>query len=202
MVEPQAEAQAPQMAQIPQIFIAPSNFPPPKSLIFDDNLATTWESWKKAWTRYEIAIGVQKQEGIRDDRVRERLLRLNDLMLQKAVDTIKAAEQTQQQVKLMSTGEDFVNTLKENTTRRRRCRKLKKNYYSDCLGNKQIRSVYPRECCWPSKITISTCNRLNQFKRETPSDKTMQSIIVAAYQPVQCREELKPYPLPFRPWET
>ena len=23
-----------------------------------------------------------------------------------------------------------------------------------------------------------------------------------AYQPAQCREELKPYPIPFRPWET
>ena len=50
--------------------------------------------------------------GIRNDHVRERLLRLNDLTLQKAVDTIKAAEQTQQQVKLVSTGEDFVNTLR------------------------------------------------------------------------------------------
>ena len=32
--------------------------------IFDDNLATTWESWKKSWTRYEIATGVQKKEDI------------------------------------------------------------------------------------------------------------------------------------------
>ncbi len=23
-----------------------------------------------------------------------------------------------------------------------------------------------------------------------------------AHQPAQCREELKPYPIPFRPWET
>ncbi len=50
--------------------------------------------------------------GIRNDHVRERFLRLNDLTLQKAVDTIKAAEQTQQQVKLVSIGEDFVNTLR------------------------------------------------------------------------------------------
>ena len=64
MVEPQGEAQAPQVAQTPQIFIAPSNLPPPKPVIFDDNLATTWESWKKTWTRYEIATGVQKQECI------------------------------------------------------------------------------------------------------------------------------------------
>ncbi len=41
-------------------------------------------------------------------------MRLNDLTLQKAVDTTKAAEQTQQQVKLVSTGEDFVNTLREH----------------------------------------------------------------------------------------
>jgi hypothetical protein len=200
MVEPQVEVQAPQMAQTQQIFIAPSNLPPPKSLIFDDNLATTWESWKKSWTRYKIATSVQNRcivrvstllsvigedgvkaydtftwgedenqndcsprtqiiyeryrfnnrnqapgeniatyltelrtiarncahdsitpdeilrdrlvLGIRDDHVRERLLRLNNLTLQKPVDTIKATEQTQQQVKLVSTGEDFVNTLR------------------------------------------------------------------------------------------
>ncbi len=40
--------------------------------------------------------------GIHDDHVREHLSRLNELTLHKAVDTIKAAEQTQQQVKLMS----------------------------------------------------------------------------------------------------
>ena len=49
-------------AQVPQIFIALSNFPPPKPLVFDDNLATTREFWKKAWTRYEIATGIQKQK--------------------------------------------------------------------------------------------------------------------------------------------
>ncbi len=43
---------------------------------------------------------------------KQRFLRLNDLTLQKAVDTIKAAEQAQQQVRLVSTGEDFVNTLR------------------------------------------------------------------------------------------
>lgn len=64
MEEQQAEAQAPQMAQTPQIFIAPSNLPPPKPLVFDDNLATTGEFWKKAWTRYEIATGAQKQKGV------------------------------------------------------------------------------------------------------------------------------------------
>ena len=47
-----------------QVFIPPSNLPPPKALIFDDNLATAWKSWKTAWQRYEIATGVHKQEGI------------------------------------------------------------------------------------------------------------------------------------------
>ena len=42
----------------------PANLPPPKALCFDDNLATTWKSWKQAWKRYEIATGVHKQEGI------------------------------------------------------------------------------------------------------------------------------------------
>lgn len=39
--------------------------------------------------------------GIRDDKMRERLLRYNDLTLQKAVALIKAAKQTEHQVKLM-----------------------------------------------------------------------------------------------------
>ena len=56
--------------------------------------------------------------GIRDDKMHERLLRLNDLTLQKAVDLIKAAEQTEQQVKLMSGnpgGTANVNTLKQGS---------------------------------------------------------------------------------------
>ena len=47
--------------------------------------------------------------GIRDDRVRERLLRLNDLSLQQAVDIIKSSEQTQQQVKQMTGGDTAVH---------------------------------------------------------------------------------------------
>ena len=58
--------------------------------------------------------------GIRDDRVRERLLRLNDLSLQQAVDIIKSSEQTQQQVKQMTGGDmrhrrpDLQENLKKN----------------------------------------------------------------------------------------
>ena len=28
----------------------------------DNNLATNWNAWKKAWTRYEVATGVNRQE--------------------------------------------------------------------------------------------------------------------------------------------
>ena len=53
--------------------------------------------------------------GIRDDRVRERLLRLNDLTLQQAVDQIKSSEQTQQQVlKQMTGGDTLVHALNKS----------------------------------------------------------------------------------------
>lgn len=39
--------------------------------------------------------------GILDDKMRERLLWLNDLTLQKTVNLIKATEQTEQQIKLV-----------------------------------------------------------------------------------------------------
>ena len=201
-----------------QIYMQPANLPPPKPLVMDDNLATNWNAWKKAWTRYEVATGVDKQEqlvrvstllsvigedatkafdafelgeteddskienvlakfdeyceprtqviyecyrfnnrnqepgesiasyltelrtiakncqhesitpdeilrerivlGIRDDKMRERLLRLNDLTLQNTVDLIKAAEQTEQHVKLMGGnpgGTANVNALKQGS---------------------------------------------------------------------------------------
>ena len=44
--------------------------------------------------------------GVRDEKVRERLLRINDLALSKAIDICKAAEQTSQQLKLIATGTD------------------------------------------------------------------------------------------------
>ena len=45
-----------------QIYMPHANFPPPKPLMMDDNLATNWNAWKRAWTRYEVATGVNKQE--------------------------------------------------------------------------------------------------------------------------------------------
>ena len=47
-----------------QFMLPPANLPPPKPLIVDDNLATTWKQWKKVWQRYEIAAQIYKQEDI------------------------------------------------------------------------------------------------------------------------------------------
>ena len=41
-----------------------SKFAPPKPLTMDDNLATSWKQWRKIWLRYEIAKGINKQDGI------------------------------------------------------------------------------------------------------------------------------------------
>ena len=40
----------------------PANLPPPKPLIMDDNLATSWKQWRKI--RYEIATGITNQDGL------------------------------------------------------------------------------------------------------------------------------------------
>ena len=42
--------------------------------------------------------------GVRDEKIRERLLRVNDLSLSKAIDICKASEQTSQQLKLITSG--------------------------------------------------------------------------------------------------
>ena len=41
-----------------------ANLPPPKPLIMDANLAINWKTWKKAWTRYEIATGMANQSAL------------------------------------------------------------------------------------------------------------------------------------------
>lgn len=47
-----------------QIFMPPSNLPPPKALVLDDSVATNWKVWKKVWLRYEVATGISKQESL------------------------------------------------------------------------------------------------------------------------------------------
>ena len=47
-----------------QLILPPANLPPPKPLVMDDNLATSWKQWKKVWQRYEIAAGIYKQDDI------------------------------------------------------------------------------------------------------------------------------------------
>lgn len=47
-----------------QILMPPSKLPPSKALTSDDNLSSSWRTWKQAWKRYEIPTGVNWQEGI------------------------------------------------------------------------------------------------------------------------------------------
>ena len=57
--------------------------------------------------------------GLRDDKVRERLLRINDLSLLKAVDICKAAEQTSQQLKMMNSPFVTYDVTNDTTVRHR-----------------------------------------------------------------------------------
>ena len=47
-----------------QILMPPSNLPPPKALVLDDNVTTNWKAWKKVWSGYEIATGISKQDSL------------------------------------------------------------------------------------------------------------------------------------------
>ena len=44
------------------LYMPPANVPPTKPLVMDDKLASNWNAWKKAWTRYEVTTGVNRQE--------------------------------------------------------------------------------------------------------------------------------------------
>ena len=43
------------------LILPPANLPPPKPLVVDDNLSTSWLQWKKILKRSEIAAGIYKQ---------------------------------------------------------------------------------------------------------------------------------------------
>ena len=251
-----------------QIYMLPANLPPPKPLVMDDNLTTNWNAWKKAWTRYEVATGVNKQEqlvrvstllsvigedakiafdafewgeteddstiedvlakfdeyceprtqviyeryrfnnrnqepgesiasyltelrttakncqhesitpdeilrdrivlGIRDDKMRERLLRLNDLALQKAVDLIKAAEQTEQQVKLMSGnpgGTLNVNSLKQGSGKNNN--RFKKTHQKREVSRHlcgRSGTKHPKKNCLAFGQKCHRCGNLNHYQ--------------------------------------
>ena len=56
--------------------------------------------------------------GLRDDKMRERLLRINDLTLEKAIDICKASEQTSAQLQAMQSGNhDVVSFVRKRQTR-------------------------------------------------------------------------------------
>ena len=106
--------------------------------------------------------------GIRDDKMRERLLRLNDLTLQRAVDLIKAAEQTEQQVKLMSGnpgGTANVNTLKQgsgkNNNRFRKTRQ-KREVSRDLCG--RCETKHAKKNCPAFGQKCRRCGNLNHYQ--------------------------------------
>ena len=106
--------------------------------------------------------------GIRDDKMHERLLRLNDLTLQKAVDLIKAAEQTEQQVKLMSGnpgGTANVNTLKQgsgkNNNRFRKTRQ-KREVSRDLCG--RCETKHAKKNCPAFGQKCRRCGNLNHYQ--------------------------------------
>ena len=106
--------------------------------------------------------------GIRDDKMHERLLRLHDLTLQKAVDLIKAAEQTEQQVKLMSgnpVGTANVNTLKQssgkNNNRFRKTRQ-KREVSRDLCG--RCETKHAKKNCPAFGQKCRRCGNLNHYQ--------------------------------------
>ena len=106
--------------------------------------------------------------GIRDDRVRERLLRLNDLSLQQAVDIIKSSEQTQQQVKQMSAGDTLVNALKRfgpavQVEDEKYIKPSTRRATKEC-GN--CRMVHGRNCPAYGRICFH-CGNMNHFAQKS-----------------------------------
>lgn len=60
MAKEKASTSLPVPAPAP-VILAPANLPPPKPLVMDENVATNWKQWRKAWQRYEIATGIYNQ---------------------------------------------------------------------------------------------------------------------------------------------
>lgn len=104
--------------------------------------------------------------GVRDEKVRERLLRVNDLTLSKAIDICKAAEQTSQQLKLLASGTEesvgAVRTQQRNeppqNTRRPRDPPIQRTECRFCgyqHGNRQ---------CPAKGQTCHKCGQKNHFQ--------------------------------------
>ena len=109
--------------------------------------------------------------GVRDEKVRERLLRINDLTLSKASDICKAAEQTSQQLKLIATGTyesvGAVRTEQKNVppqnTRRPRDSPINRPECRSCgyhQGNRQ---------CPARGQTCHKCGQKNHFQSKCRS---------------------------------
>lgn len=105
--------------------------------------------------------------GVRDEKIRERLLRVNDLTLTKAIDICKASEQTSQQLKLITSGTEesvgAVNTEPPPSTRRQRDPPLHRPECRFCgyqHGNRQ---------CPARGQTCHKCGQKNHFQSKCRS---------------------------------
>ena len=67
--------------------------------------------------------------GLRDDKMRERLLRINDLTLEKAIDICKVLEQTSAQLQAMQIGTyDVVSYVRKRQTHHAASRPTNRTY--------------------------------------------------------------------------
>ena len=125
--------------------------------------------------------------GIRDDKVRERLLRYNELTLQKAVDLVKAAEQTEHQVKLMRGGESsVVNALRKHHAKMPINDKRKSPKWSPQAAQQQ-RQVSRTDCgacgrqhgkreCPAFGQKCRKCGKMNHFQAQCRSKKNVATL--------------------------
>ena len=111
--------------------------------------------------------------GVRDDKVRERLLRVNDLTLSKAIDICKAAEQTNQQLKMITSGtEETVGAVK---TENKNGQELNSRKRPECRY-----CGYHHANCPAYGQTCRKCGQKNHFKAKcrstTPHVNTAEEV--------------------------
>ena len=84
--------------------------------------------------------------GLRDDKMRERLLRINDLTLEKAIDICKASEQTSGKLQAMKSGtRDVVSFVRKRQTRPAASRPTNRTYKKTSTP-KRATTVEQQDC--------------------------------------------------------
>ena len=62
MAESNADTTAQSGSRAMPMMASSANIPPPRPLLMDNNLSTNCMQWRKVWQRFEIVIGIFKQE--------------------------------------------------------------------------------------------------------------------------------------------